>query len=245
MRRFFSYLLLIASGALFFAVRAPGLTTYRTAILSGVGKFVPTVRTYAAAGSFTETVPVGASQVIIEVYGGGGSGGVSSSGSSSIFGGAGGAGYSKKTLTLVRSDGGKTCAVVVAQLVSGINTGVSNQAGTTGNLSSVNTSNLANGSGTLIQANGGGAGPNGTTTGGAAGTATGGDTNTAGTAGNSGASNGHGGAGAGPSGSAGGGAGGAEAIDGTQPGGGGGGGSGLIDGLSGAGALGKVVFTYS
>jgi len=121
--------------------------------------FVAVTVTYNS-GSGTETVPLGARNCVITLWGGGGGGGAGSPGT----GGCGG-GYCKKTVTVT---GGQTFSYAVGAAGNG-----SIAAPTAGGNSTVTSAapsvNLAG--------NGGGA------AGGAGGTASGGDTNTSGTAG--------------------------------------------------------------
>jgi hypothetical protein len=71
--------------------------------LLGKSNFTPVTNTYSAAGSFTETVPAAATQVVITMWGGGG-GGSRDNASSLGSGGASGA-YVRKTVAVT---GGST-----------------------------------------------------------------------------------------------------------------------------------------
>ena len=61
-----------------------------TCAIAGMGgsTFTPVTRTYTS-GSGTETIPTGASQVVIEVWGGGGAGGRGSTLCIGFYGGGG------------------------------------------------------------------------------------------------------------------------------------------------------------
>jgi len=182
--------------------------------------FATVVRTYSTGAGATDTVPTGASSVIIEAWGGGASGEKDSVGGPGT--GGGGGSYCSRTIACI---GGNTLTYTVAQSVAGAST---NGPGTNGNLSSV-TGTVSGGSVTMT-ANGGSSGG----TGGFGGSATGGTVNTNGAD----ALNEVGGAGAGP----GGGSGGGLNAAGNPLGGGGGG---ATAGSSGQGARGQVQFTYN
>lgn len=182
-------------------------------------------------GTVTETVPAGKTSVVIRVWGGGGAGGgaIYSGYFSSSGGGGGGGAYSSKTIAVTAGD---TFSVTVAAQVSG----VKGSSGPDGNASTV-TGTVSGGS-VAMTANGG-AGGQLFGTGGAGGSASGGDTDTSGASGSAGG--GAGGA-AGNGGSGGTANGGAGAV----PGGGGGGvasSSATLPG--GTGARGQVSFTYT
>ena len=85
-----------------------------TQILMAIGKnlpFSPTTVQYISAGTFTETVPAGATHVSIECWAGSGSGGGGASGGPHGGGGGGGAGYCRSnSLSCV---GGQTLSIVV------------------------------------------------------------------------------------------------------------------------------------
>ena len=139
--------------------------------------------TYASAGTFTETIPVGASQVVIEASGSSGDGGHGAgSGCGAAGGGGGGSGsYGKKTLALTSADWGKTLSVTVAaadgaqtKVVSGTKT-----------ITSIITNGGAAGGDAIVGSNG--------APGAAGAVGSGGDTNTAGHAGVSGCISGAGG----------------------------------------------------
>ena len=73
------------------------------AMLLGGSAFSAVTRIYTTGTSATETVPTGASNVVISIWGGGGSGGITSTGgSNSGSGGAGGGGggYSQKSVSV-------------------------------------------------------------------------------------------------------------------------------------------------
>jgi hypothetical protein len=77
-------------------------------IISGVTPYYyntaqTTVNTYADPGSATETVPFGATSVLIETYGGGGGGMADDYGANQTYGGGGGA-YSAITMEVVAGD---------------------------------------------------------------------------------------------------------------------------------------------
>ena len=147
----------------------------------GNGGFSPVTHTYSGSNvGSTETIPTGATQVIIEACGPGGSGG-SATGAVNV-GGAGGSGaYSKKTLSLSSGDWGKT--FTLSTFVGGA--GALNAAGNSSSATTV--VNSTYGTSVSITANAGGAGAiSPTFIGGAGGTATGGDVNTAGNVGDTG-----------------------------------------------------------
>lgn len=140
---------------------------------------------YTSGSSATETVPAGATQCVLTIWGGGASGGFSTGGG--LGGGGGGGGKSTKTVSV--SDG-QTFTYSVGAAVAGRS---SLGDGTNGNASSVTSAAPS----VSMTANGGAkgtgaAGSDGTA--GAGGTASGGTTNTSGSAG-SGISGGAGGGG--------------------------------------------------
>lgn len=163
-------------------------------VLVGSSYFTPVTRSYTTGTSATETIPVLASSVVIEVFGAGGAGGAYFTSDGIVYyggGGGGSGGYSIKTASVVGS-GGLTMTYSVGAL--GTTTGGSGNAGTGSNVVS-GTFSL-----TTISTNGGAGGTQGSGggLGGAAGAAgTGGDTNSAGNAGTAGtiSINGVGGAG--------------------------------------------------
>lgn len=198
-----------------------------------------TTTTYNS-GSGNFTVPSGVTSVQIEVWGGGGGGGGGGAGSGSNgASGGGGGGYCKKNALTV-TPGDLIAYVVGAGGVTGA-TGGDNA--TAGAQSSVASTYFANGGGA------GDYGDNDPSVAASGGTASGGDVNTTGdaslavSAGNDGSAGGNG---------ASGGAGGAGGLTGSThtgsvgnaPGGGGGGGA-KTDYAGGAGASGRVVFTYT
>ena len=194
-------------------------------ILMGAAGFPLTVRTHTSGTSVTETVPSGATLVFIEAEGGGGAGGRDSF---DIGGGGGGGAYCAKTIAVA---GGETMTYTVAAVSNGRAT---NGTGA-GNIFSEILGTVTGGA-VAVVANGGLGGQT-AGNGGNGGQAIGGDTNTDGTAGAD-----NGGAGASPLGGAGGMSSGAVAGAGEAPGGGGGGTSSVV---SGAGARGVVIFTYT
>lgn len=193
----------------------------------GTSKFTPVTRTYTSGTGATETVPTGATQVVITVDGGGGAGGYNAT---TQGGGGGGGSQAVKTIAVV---GGNTFTYTVGNAVLGRTT---QGTGSTGQASTV--SGTVSGGSVSINA---GAGFGGSfIAGNLGGTATGGDTNTDGNPGDDGVDGGQGGS------SASGAAGGFPAEAGASPGGGGGG-SGLDVGelRSGAGARGQISFSYT
>lgn len=201
----------------------------RTSVVTSAS-FTPITHTYTTPGSFSETVPSGASLVTITVDGAG-AGGSKSSGIG-VFDGSGGGGGSRAILlnrAVLSAEWNTTLPYVVGAGGSGGTT--SNAPGANGGASTV--SGTLNGTAISIVAGGGFNNQNG-------GTASGGTTNTAGGAGVGGSSvSGAGGTGAG---------GGAGGAGGSVRGGGGGGsyqagGNGTTNG--GAGAAGRIVFAWT
>jgi len=190
--------------------------------------FTPVTNTYTTGTNALETIPSGASQVVITVDGGGASAATVADGS--LKGGAGAGARAVRTVTgLV---GGQTFRYTVANAVPG-HTGGSLGSGTAGEASTVTSESDTHGIG--MTAHGGS--PGTTTLNGQGGNATGGTTNTNG----GDASNGSGGDGvAGP-----GGVGGNSGNSGTAPSGGGASGdtTGAVGG--GSGARGQVSFAYT
>lgn len=146
----------------------------------GTKKFTPVTNTYNS-GSGTETIPTGASQLVIEVWQGGAGGGGDSYGN---VGGGGGAGaYAKKTLSLTSADYGKTFTYSVGAGGAG---GTLTGSGGVGGDSTVNNGTYATtvaiAAVSGITASGGGpsTGAGSPGAGGAGGLIAGGDTNTAG-----------------------------------------------------------------
>jgi len=132
------------------------------------GGFTPVNHIYTVAGGGTEVIPTGARQIIIEIWGGGGSG---QSAPLGIDGGGGGAGgYSRRTLSLISSNWGKTLVYAVPS--GGF---VPNGGG------AASVSNSTYPPAVNMTANGGGAGSHVTPA--LGGTASGGDINTSGHAG--------------------------------------------------------------
>jgi hypothetical protein len=204
----------------------------------GKSNFTPVTRTYTTVGSGTETIPTGASQVVITVWGAGGGGGRSGTNiCTNNNGGGGGSGaYVKKTLSISSSNWGQTLSYLVATRgAAGITSAPNGGAG--------GTSTVSNGTFTTsvsLSAGGGGGGASGNSTGnqGSGGTASGGDTNT----------NGNGGGGTVSTGAAAPNGGAAQtnyATNGNPPGGGGSGGQVGSSQNGGQGADGQVVFAYT
>jgi hypothetical protein len=193
----------------------------------GTQKFVPVTRTYTSGTGATETVPTGATSVVVTVTGGGGAGGYNSF---TLGGGGGGGSQAIKTIAVT---GGNTFTYTVGNAVLGRTT---NGFGSAGQASTV--SGTVSGGSVSMTAGAGGGG--GTNNGGSAGGASGGDTNNAGNNGDDAVDGGTGGA------SASGAPGGFPPDDGTPPGGGGGA-SGLDTGelRSGTGARGQISFSYT
>lgn len=174
--------------------------------------FTPVVHTHTGITTGTDTVPSGASQVILDCRGRGGPGGSGISTNKAAAGGGGG-GRTTRTVVLTPGDWGYG---IPFQITGGTGSA---------NMTSVA---LANYSGTMIATNGATGGTATLTAiGGAAGTGTGGTSNLTGTAGgNSSGTTGGGSGGAGADGSGGGAGGdnlGGPASAGTDPSGGGGG----------------------
>ena len=87
------------------------------------GGFSPVTHVYTT-GSGTETIPSGASQLIIAAWGGGGGGGNGSGGGEPDYGGGGGGGaYVAQTYSLTSSDWGKTFTYVVGNGGAAMNNG--------------------------------------------------------------------------------------------------------------------------
>lgn len=161
------------------SVAIPSSGTISFANFSGAIAFVPVTHTYDTGTNATETVPTGAVQVVITIWGGGGSGGSTGFNSTSVASGGGGGGYSTKTIAVT---GGNTLTYNVGQGGAGItaSTGNFRTVGSTGGASNV--SATVSGGSVSMNCNGGGGGGSGTA-GGGGGTATGGTTNTTGTTG--------------------------------------------------------------
>lgn len=180
------------------------------------GGFVPVLRIHAS-GSSTDTIPPGASNVVIELWAGGGTG--FSAGPSQGGGGGGSSGYSRSSIALTPSNWGQTInyAVGASDTDSSVSSG-------TFSLTTMTAHKGVGGSATQ-------------TTGGAGGTAVGGtQANTTGTAGSNQVGGVGGIAGAGTSGTVGG--------DGSPYGAGGTGGDAPNAGGQ-SGQTGAVVFSYT
>ena len=148
------------------------------AALAGAGGGINVKNTYASGSSGNETIPKGASLVVIELWGGGGGGGRGSNLCVGNDGGGGGSGaYVKKTIPLSSASWGKTIAYLV-----GIGGSVGAGPGTYGGNGQAST--VSSGTFTLSTLTaGGGGGASGGNLGpveGAGGTASGGDVNTSG-----------------------------------------------------------------
>ncbi len=98
----------------------------------GGGGFTPITNTYNSGSAATETIPSGASQVVITVWGGGASGGTAVDGSSFRSGGGG----AQAIRTVTGLTGGQTFTYTVGASVSG-HAGNSLGNGTDGNDSTV------------------------------------------------------------------------------------------------------------
>ena len=191
-------------------------------------------RTYTTGTNVTETVPTGATTVVIEAWGAGAGGAYNFA----IGGGGGGGAYVKKTLTV---SGGQTFTYTVGALGLHNTNNLDQPSGNGGN-GTASTVSTGTGPSVNVSAGGGVGGAAGTYpspgAGGAGGTASGGDTNTNGGAGALGNPAGDSPGGSCPNGGAGGAPGG-----GVAPGGGGSGGYAV--GSPGSGANGQIRFTYS
>jgi len=192
--------------------------------------FTPVTRTYTT-GSGTDTVPTGATQVVIEVTAGGGGGSLGSATNGGA--GGGGGGYAIKTIAVT---GGNTLSYAVGA-AGALRTG-SAGAGNPGSSSTV--SGTVSGGSVSISSTGGGGG-GGSGIGGAGGGASGGDTNTAGNPGENrdGTLSGNGGDSALATGGV------APSGPGDVPGAGGAGGNLTNDIDSGAGGRGEIVLAYT
>lgn len=195
-----------------------------TRLSSATGAFSPVTHTFTTTGAFTETVPVGASSVTIEVWGAAGGGNHGSGiGCGVQPGPGGGSGGYCRTVVNVASANGQTISGLIG--TGGI-TG-----GGAGGASTISSGSF---SVTTMTGNGGAGGSSGGSagTGGAGGTAAGG--NTTNTSGNVG-QNGGGAGGAGGAGIVG--------VNGTGGNGGSGGNGAASNGT--AGANGRAVFKFT
>lgn len=139
--------------------------------------FTPVTHTYTTGTSATETIPVGASSLIIEDCGSGGGGGTQNS--PNFGAGAGSGAYVKKTVSVAGASG-RTLTYTVGAVGTGATipgAGTNATASTVVNATFLTSVSLSAGGGT--GGNISGVSP------GAGGTPTGGDTNTAGNPGNS------------------------------------------------------------
>lgn len=169
------------------AITIYGNTYNTTATLSYMNAFTPVLDLYSNQSSMVETIPSGASQVVIEIWGGGGQGGAQYNIPTQVNNGGGGGGaggYSKKTYSISSSNWGQTMDVSATTAA----TDVVVSSGTF----SITTLTAHQG------AIGGAAGPTDPGTGGAGGTASGGSTNTSGGDGSDGDDNDNGGDGGTP-----------------------------------------------
>ncbi|MFN5459452.1 MAG: hypothetical protein ACK5AY_06050 [Bacteroidota bacterium] len=208
---------------------ASGNASWQSASASGGGAF-SNMQVYATSGTFTFTVPVGVTKIMVECWGAGGGGAGTNSGNS---GGGGGGGYGKQILTVVP---GNNYSVVVGAGGSGGAAGVSGGNGGTSSF----------GTGPLISATGGSGGAAPTGIGGVGGTSSA-TINISGENGRYGMSNSgiaYGGA------AAQGGFGGLGGVNaaggaGIAPGGGGGGAGYAVGAfVGGAGAVGRIIIHY-
>lgn len=195
-----------------------------TRLSSATGGFNPTTSSYTTAGTFTESIPSGATTMEIEVNGASAGGGAGSgTGCGAHGGGGGGAGGYSKTILNVASANGQTISVTV---------GAAGSSAGAGGASIVSSGSFAL---TTMTGNGGSPGvTGGLGTGGAGGTASGGNTtNTTGASGGTGGAGNPGGAGG--AGHAG------DFVTGST--GGAGGNDGVHSG--GVGGVGKIAFHYT
>lgn len=217
------------------AIQAPDMLVLKR---TGLSALTITTDTYNS-GSGNWISPI-AGQVLMRSWGGGGGGGAGGGGSGSNGGsGGGGGGYCEKLLTVTLSQS------IAYSIGSGGAGGID---GVTDVGSAGGTTTVAGGTYTANGGSGGDYGDNDPTVSAAGGTASGGDTNADGAA-SAAVTSGDDGS-AGGAASAGGGAGGAGGVEstssagsGASPGGGGGGGAKSAE-PGGAGAAGRVTFTY-
>ncbi len=186
--------------------------------------FTPITDSYTTVGTYTETIPTGATHLVIEDCGNSSSGGAGSSIHSG--GGGGGGAYSKKTFTLTSTNWGQTFTAVIGSQAP--SSGIAPSSGNSPGLNTVVNNTFSTALSMSVSGGSGGLGSN-PYTGGSAGAASGGDTNTAGGAGGTG--------GAYP-GSGGVGATGTDCNGAT-------GSSGVNGGISGPGSLGAEYFEYT
>lgn len=151
-----------------------------TGASTGGGGFNPTTHTYNVAGNYAETIPTGATNLVIEVWGGDGGGGSGSYFAHQAYGGGGGGSgsYGRSASILVSGHSGQTIGVTVG--AAGVGATYPSGIATPGGASSVQTGTFTI---TTISTNGGASGNNYTAGGlGGAGGAvgTGGSVNTAG-----------------------------------------------------------------
>lgn len=187
------------SGGMYCTI-SDGVTSVNTNVVSwslqNTSSFTPVTHTYNTAGSYTETIPTGASQVVIEVWGGSGAGGAGFGPVCTGYTGGGGASgsYSRSTYSLNSGNYGQTIAVAVG--AAGL--GASGSNGSNGGASSASSGSFPM---TTMSSPGGGGGGKAVSgldgaAGVAGGTASGGNVaNSNGTGGFPGAGNGTGGAG--------------------------------------------------
>lgn len=146
------------------------------ACLASAVPFIPVTSSYNSNGSFTETIPIGASSCVVEVFGASGAGGAGiGAGCAASGGGGGGSGGLSRRTVDVTLGGNKTIAVVVGN--GGVATGAN------GTNSTISSGTFAVTTQTGGFGNGGSTGGGG----GAGGTASGGTTNATGNTGGPGA----------------------------------------------------------
>ena len=169
------------------SVVSQGSYIHVTRVSSATGSFTPVLNNYNTPGSFTETIPVGASTLTIEAFGasGGGNRG-EGTGCGAAFGAQGGSGGYCLTIINVAAANGQTINFTVG--VAGIITGNGAASTVSSGTFSIITITAGGGGGALT--------PGGSAVGGLAGTAFGGiNTNTSGNAGANGSVMGGGGTG--------------------------------------------------
>jgi hypothetical protein len=103
------------SGSTFYCVVSNVAGTVTSASATLTVTFTTVTNTYSTAGSYTDTVPTGAAQVVIEVWGSSGPGGNGTGAVDTGFGAGGGASgsYCKTTKSVGPGDWGKTFSVSV------------------------------------------------------------------------------------------------------------------------------------
>lgn len=167
----------------------PGSSLRVTRVSSATGSFSPVTQTFSTAGSFTASVPVGASNLTLEIWGGAGGGNTGSgSGCAAQSGGGGGSGGYSESVFSVAAVNGQTITLSIGTAGSG-----------SGGNGGTTTASSGTFSITTMNATGGGGGQvGGSGLGGTAGTGGGGNTtNSSGNAGQNGSVIGGGGTGGG------------------------------------------------